>query len=68
MVLDERKRSSSEPDLDILGLRLGANRLADGAAAYEAGNEVVVRRKKREALYRNGSPRWPAFRMQRSTR
>jgi len=54
MVLDERKRSSSEPDLDILGLRLGANRLADGAAAYEAGNEVVVRRRKREVLYRNG--------------
>lgn len=54
MAFDEGKSRSGEPDLDLLGLRLGANRIAQGTVAYEAGNEVVVRKKKRETLYRNG--------------
>jgi len=54
MAFDEGKGRSSESDLDILGLRLGANRIAKGVAAYEAGNEVIVRNRRREALYKNG--------------
>ena len=54
MTFDEGKGPSSEPALDMLDLRLGANRIAKGPAAYEAGNDVVVKRKKREALYKNG--------------
>lgn len=54
MAFDEGKGRSSEPDLDILGLRLGANQIVKGTAAYEAGNEVIVKKKRREALYKNG--------------
>ena len=54
MAFDEGKGQPGEPGLDILGLRLGANRIAQGTAAYEAGNEVVAKKKKREVLYKNG--------------
>ena len=54
MAFDEGKSRSGEPDLDLLGLRLGANRIAQGTVAYEVGNELVVRKKKRETLYRSG--------------
>lgn len=54
MTLDEGKGQPGEPDLDILGLRLGAGRIAKGAAAYEAGNEVIIKKRKREVLYKNG--------------
>jgi len=34
MAFDEGKSRSGEPDLDLLGLRLGANRIAQGTVAY----------------------------------
>lgn len=54
MAFDEGKARPDGSDLDTFGLRLGANRIARGAAAYEAGNDVIVKKKKREVLYKNG--------------
>lgn len=54
MVFDEGRGPSSQPDLNMLDLRIGANRIAKGADAYEAGNDVVIKKKKREAVYKNG--------------
>lgn len=54
MVFDEGKGRSSETDFDITGLRLGANRIVNGAEAYQSVNEVIINKKKRETLYKNG--------------
>jgi hypothetical protein len=54
MAFGEEKGPSSQPDLNMLDLRIGANRIVKGTQAYEAGNEVVIKKKKREALYKNG--------------
>ncbi|HTV87030.1 MAG TPA: AHH domain-containing protein [Dyella sp.] len=54
MAFDEGKNPSSQPDLDMVALRIGANQVAGGAAAYEAGNEAVIKKTKRETLYKNG--------------
>lgn len=54
MAFDEGKSPSGQPDLDMLALRIGANQVAKGSAAYEAGNEAVIKKMKRDALYKNG--------------
>jgi hypothetical protein len=54
MAFKEGKDQSSRPDLNMLELRIGANRVTNGSVAYEIGNEVAIKRKKREALYKNG--------------
>ncbi|RUL68515.1 AHH domain-containing protein [Dyella choica] len=54
MAFDEEKSPPSQPELNLLELRIGANRVVKGTAAYEAGNEVVIKKKKRETLYKNG--------------
>lgn len=54
MAFNEGKGSSIQPDMNMLELRIGANQVAKGPEAYEAGNEVVIKKKKRETLYKNG--------------
>ena len=54
MAFDDGNSPSGQPELNMVQLRIGANQVASGAAAYEAVNEVVIKKKKREALYKNG--------------
>lgn len=54
MALDGVIDPLMQPDSGILDLRIGANQIAKGPEAYEIGNETILRKRKREVLYKNG--------------